>query len=80
MSQKYGRDRCLWQAGFGRLAATAPTSLRKITQGRQDDDACRIVRKPKSTGKIACATITGSAMRNIEIGIVRARRKGDGYI
>jgi hypothetical protein len=38
-----GRDLCLRQAGFGQREAKAPASLCKITQGRQDHDACRIV-------------------------------------
>src|SRR5277367_1803932 len=59
-AEETGRDPCLRQAGFGRLEAQAPASLRKSTQGKQDDDACRIVRKAKSTGKIACATMQGA--------------------
>jgi hypothetical protein len=31
---EWGRDLCLRQAGFGRLEAGAPASLRKITRGR----------------------------------------------
>src|SRR6202453_3077252 len=31
------------ERSFGRLETMAPASLCKITQGRQDDDACRIV-------------------------------------
>src|SRR5271168_4723146 len=40
----------------GRLEANAPASLRKITQGKRDDDAYRIVRKPESTARSGCAT------------------------
>ena len=39
------------ERSFGRHEAKAPPSLRKITQGKQDDDACRIVRKAEGTEK-----------------------------
>jgi hypothetical protein len=55
-----GRDPRLWR---GRHEAKAPSSLRKITQGRQDDDACRIVRKFESTA--------GSGRATWEIGVSR---------
>ena len=40
----------------------------------QDDDARRIVRKPKSTGKIACATLAG---RRENLQMARRRGRGD---
>jgi hypothetical protein len=40
-AEERGGDPRLWR---GRRKATAPPSLRKITQGRQDNDARRIVR------------------------------------
>jgi hypothetical protein len=50
-NRESGIDPCLRQAGFGRLERKAPASLRRITQGRQDDDARRIVRNTKNTEK-----------------------------
>src|ERR1700690_2991811 len=39
------------ERSFDRLGAKAPASLRKITQGRQDDDAHRIVRGAEDAKK-----------------------------
>src|SRR5271155_1515274 len=39
------------ERSFDRLGAKAPASLRKITQGRQDDDAHRIVRGAEDAEK-----------------------------
>src|SRR5271156_1740797 len=41
--RKAKRDPCPGQAGFGRLEANAPASLRKIAQGKQEENAGRIV-------------------------------------
>jgi hypothetical protein len=45
------------ERSFGRLEAKAPASLRKITQGRQDDDARRIVRKAEGAEKAALVNV-----------------------
>ncbi len=47
VTEKGGGRRETRERSFGRLEAKAPSSLRKITQGGQDDDAHRIVREPR---------------------------------
>jgi hypothetical protein len=56
-TERGGTDPCLRQAGFDRLETKVPASLRKITQGRQNDDAHRIVRKAENAENAILAKV-----------------------
>src|ERR1700722_1925559 len=81
-----GRVPYLWPAGFGRLETKAPTSLRKITQGRMDDDTFRIVREARSANglgnslKNSCIiSCSGSAKLRLRRRICRPTRQDNSF-